>query len=206
VDWANEGLTVGTGTEYQPKGILNQPDTTSSTVSLGNNGGRFRVTDAARMEMDIDVANELIDNGKFGYLMRPEVKSGMKRERVVMYNGATADLGLPVDVMNPLMSDARLRDILGYDFKTTTQVPKDNVVGTSSTCSKVAFGNWEFFYVGMWRDFVIKVSEHASDAGGKSAFTEDQLYVVAFQEIDCELVRPTAMTIAAGAECLESKW
>lgn len=203
----NEGFTFGTGSAYQPKGILNQPNTTASSVVLGTgNGGRFRVTDAAAMEMDLDVANELVDGGKFGFLFRPEVKSGMKRERVVMYNGASANAGLPVDVMNPLMSDARLREVLGYDFKTTTQVPKTDAVGTSSTCSKVAFGNWEYFYIGMWRDFVIKVSEHASDAGGKSAFTEDQLYVVAFQEVDCELVRPSAFTIASGAETLQANW
>lgn len=202
----NEGLTVGKGTEYQPKGIFMQPNTTASSIDYGTSGKRFRMTDLATMEMDLDVANELIDNGKFGYLFRPEVKAGIKQERVVMYSGATADAGLPVDVMNPLMSNARIKEMLGYDFKTTTQIGKTEALGTSTTCSKVAFGNWEFFYVGMWRDLVIKVSEHASDAGGKSAFTEDQLYVVAFQEIDCELIRPTAFTIQTGAETLKSKW
>lgn len=208
----NQGLTSGLGTSFQPKGIFNQPNFTTTTVtcvdsaSVSTDGGRFRATDAAEMEMDLDVANELVDGGKFGYLMRPEVKSGLKRERVIMYSGGAEATGLPADIMNPLMSDARLREVLGYDFKTSTQVPKNLTKGSSTTLSSVVFGNWEYFYVGMWRDFVMKVSEHASDAGGKSAFTEDQLYIVCFQEIDCEVVRPTAFTKIVDAETLKANW
>lgn len=111
----NQGLTNGKGTEYQPKGILNQPNTTASTIpSTGlTNGKRYRIGDLENMQMDLDVANELIDSGKYGYLLRPEVKSGLRRERVVMYSGASAEAGLPVDVLNPLMSDARIKEMLG---------------------------------------------------------------------------------------------
>ena len=208
----NQGITSGIGGQYQPKGILNQSGFTATTVVCQNsagtttNGGRFRATDAAEMEMDLDVANELFDGGKYAYLFRPEVKSGMKRERVTMYNGAAADTGLPVDIMNPLMSDKQLKEYLGYEFATTTQITKNLTKGSSSTLSSVVFGNWEYFYVGMWRDFVMKVSEHASDAGGRSAFTEDQLYIVCFQECDCEVVRPTAFTKCVDAETLKANW
>jgi hypothetical protein len=102
------------------------------------------------------------------------------------------------------MTNEMLNSML-YPIGVTTQVEK-YTVGTSTTSTKVLFGNMRYFYVGMWRDLVIKVSDVAGDGSTGSAFTEDQLYVVAFQECDSQMVRPTAITIAGGAETLKSSW
>lgn len=200
----HEGLVSGVGADFQPLGIMNQTGMTTSTVNLGTNGGRFRMDHGAAMQLDLDVANELAMPGTFNYLMRPEVLHGMKRERVKQYSEQAESAGMPV--INPLMSDATLRDILGYGFGKSTQLSATETTGSSSTTSSVLFGNWTKFWVGMWRDLIINVSGVAGDGSTGSAFLEDQMYIVAFQEVDCLLMRPTAFTKVTGAECNQANW
>ena len=203
----HQGLVYGTGSDLQPRGVLNWSGTTDSTVSLGSNGGRFTITDAAAMQADLDDANELVDStGKYGYIMNPRVKSGLRRERVAQYSAQASKAGMPVLAYNPFMSDAMLEELLGYPVKTTTHIPKDNTHGTSSTLSKVIFGNWSYAWLAMWRDLIVKVSDQAGDGSTGSAFLEDQLYIVAMQEVDFALARATAFTIAQYAETTEGNW
>jgi HK97 family phage major capsid protein len=204
------GLMAGVGSESEPLGVFNHTGFTTSTVGtaglISTNGGRFRVDHAANMQDDLDDANELAMPGSFGYLMSPRVKGGLKRERVVQYSGQSEANGAPVMALNPLMSDKVLSDILGYQIKTSTLVPKTDTKGTSSTCSRVLFGNWTKFWIGMWRDMQIKVSDQAGDGSTGSAFLDDQLYILVQQEYDCHLVRATAMTQVVGAENDPSLW
>lgn len=201
-----EGLIVGTGTDKQPLGLFNNTGMTTSSVSLGANGGRFRIDDAGKMIADLDDVNELAMPGMFGFLMNPRVKNGMKRERSPQYSGQALNQGLPILWMNPLLNDKVLQDLIGYNIGSTSIVPKTNTVGSSTTCSKVAFGNFTKFWVSFWRDFVIKVSDQAADGSGGSAFLQDQMFIVAFQEVDCLLMRPSAVTLATGAETTEANW
>jgi len=201
-----EGLIIGTGTDKQPLGIQLATTMTTSSVSLGASGGRFRIDDAGKMISDLDDANELAMPGTFGFLMNPRVKNGMKRERSAQYSGQAANQGLPVLWMNPLLNDKVLEDLIGYKIGSTSIVPKTNTVGESTSCSKVIFGNWTKFWVSFWRDFVIKVSDQAADGSGGSAFLQDQMFIVAFQEVDCLAMRPSAFTMATGAETTEASW
>jgi hypothetical protein len=95
-----------------------------------------------------------------------------------------------------------LEDQLGVKLGTSTLLSMDS----GATTSKVICGNWKYFYIGLWRDFVMKVSDVAGDGGTGSAFLEDQMYIVAFQEFDCSVMRGSAFTIASGAETKESSW
>lgn len=201
-----EGLISGTGTDKQPLGLQNTTGMTTSSVSLGTNGGRFRIDDAGKMIADLDDVNELSMPGTFGFLMNPRVKNGMKRERSPQYSGQAVNQGLPILWMNPLLNDKVLQDLIGYNIGSTSLVPKNVTTGSSNTTSKVIFGNFTKFWVSFWRDFVIKVSDQAADGSGGSAFLQDQMFIVAFQEVDSLLMRPSAMTMAAGAETTESLW
>jgi hypothetical protein len=62
------------------------------------------------------------------------------------------------------------------------------------------------FWMGIWRDFVLKVSDVASDGASGSAMLDDQIYIVAFQEFDTQLMRETALTQAIGCDTLEANW
>lgn len=200
-------MLQGTGTGYQAKGILNNTGFTTSSVALGANGGRFRIDDAASMITDMEVADEInFPNAKFGYLFHPRVKGGMKRERVVQYSGGTERGGQPIWPMNLLMTDKILSEQLGYNIAATTLMPSNISKGTSSTCSKVIFGNWDLFWCGIWRDMIIKASDVAGDGSTGSALLDDQIYIVVMQEFDTALMRETAFTVAEGCETLESNW
>lgn len=200
----NEMLTLGNGSEKQPLGIMKQTGFTTSTAgTAGAISGRARIDHLAIMQKDLDVANELVDNGVFGYLMRPEVLSGLKRERIKQYSEQTEAQGQPIMAINPLINNKMLADILGYDFKTTTQI---SATDPSGTYSSVVFGNWTKFWVGLWRDLIVKVSDVAGDGSTGSAFLEDMMYIVSFQEFDCHVVRPTAFTKITSCETNEASW
>jgi HK97 family phage major capsid protein len=194
-----DGYINGTGTDYQPLGIMNASTMTTSSVSLGTNGGRFRIDDAAKQISDLEDVNELQMSGTFGWLMNPRIKNGMKRERSTQYSGQSANAGLPILWMSPLLTDKVLEDLLGYKIGSTSIVSKAETTGTSTTTSSVIFGNWTQFWIGMWRDFVLKVSDVAGDGSTGSAFLQDQMYIVGFQEVDCLAMRPSAFTKATGA-------
>jgi len=158
------------------------------------------------MAQAIDVANELVQGGNFGYIMRPEVQGGMRRERVPQFTGQTLGQGQPINPMAVLMSNEMLEQVVGYKMRTTTQLAATNSKGSSSTVSTVVFGNWKQFYAGFWRGLEIRISDQASDASSNSAFLKDQFYMVAFQEVDSNVGRTTAFTAITDAETSESSW
>ena len=194
------GYINGSGSDKQPLGILNGTGFTSSGVALA--GNRFRIDDAAKMISALDVADEYKPGGAYGLLVRPEVLWGMKRERVTQFSGQTAGQGAPIMAMNLLMTNEVLSQQLGIKIASTTLLPKD----AGATTSKALFANWKHFYIGMWRDFVMKVSDVAGDGSTGSAFLQDQLYIVAFQEVDCAVMRPAAFTTASGCDTNEDNW
>lgn len=203
----HEGLVTGTGTESQPLGVMNTSGMTSSTAGTsGAINGRFRLDHAAVMRRDLDVADELHETGSFGYLMRPEVKSGLSRERVLQYSGQTENTAQPILAINPLMSDQMIENILGNMLRTSTQLSATESSGGVSTSSSVIFGNWKYLWVAFWRDLMIKVSDTAGDGSTGSAFLDDQLYIVSFQEVDAQVMRATAFTKVTGAYTTESDW
>lgn len=218
---AHQALVDGLGTEKQPLGILRVGGTTTSGVSLGTNGGRYKLDNAAQMQDDLDDADELVTEEEpdtpgderagrlqtsFGYLMHPRVFGGMRRERVKQYSAQAVADGAPVLPISLLMTKKIMEQNLGYKIRTTTHVPKTDTQGSSSTCSKVIFGDWSFFWIGLFQDLAFRVSNQAGDGSTGSAFLQRQLYILTFMEIDCAVMRPSAFTIASGAETTEANW
>ncbi len=200
----NNGFLQGTGSDSQPKGILTQTGYTT-TPNQATSAVRFRIDKAASMIQAIDTANELIDSGNFGFIMRPEVLGGMRRERVPQFTGQPIGQGLPIAQSEILMSNEQLEQRIGYMMRTTTQLSATETRGTSSTSSTVVFGNWKQLYTAQWRGMEIKVSDVAS-VGGVDALSRDFVWVVAFMEVDCNVGRVTAFTIVEDAETNEGNW
>jgi hypothetical protein len=119
----------------------------------------------------------------------------MATERVSIIAGSK---GLPVVPTMPYLSDDALKNAAGL-IATTTHVPATDTVGSSNTCSKVFYGNWDYFTVGFWGDFAIRISDQAS-VGGVSSFEQNGIFVIAEQSLDCAVTRPSALTYATGAE------
>lgn len=202
------GFLNGTGSDSQPRGLLNTANTAlmTATPNQATSAVRFRIDKAASMIQAIDVANELVDGGNFGFIMRPEIKGGMCRERVPQFTGQPIGQGMPIGgFTDTILSKEQLAARLGYKFETTTQLSGTQTRGTSTTSSTVVFGNFKHMYTGFWRGMEIKVSDVAS-VGGVDALTRDLLHVVAFQEVDCNFGRLTAFTVVEDAETAEANW
>jgi len=199
----DKAMIRGTGTEKQPKGIVNYAGLTA-TSAIGTNGGRFLFDKAAEMINNIDEADMLKPTGSFGFLMRPTVKFGLKTERVKQYSGQPAPEGMPV--LNPFTSDKDLEQNLnGYKLRTTTLLLNNLVKGSSSTCSNVIFGDWKQLILAMWQGFTIRSSTEAGNSTG-SAFTQRQIWITASQDVDVNVMDETGFTVISDAETLKSNW
>jgi HK97 family phage major capsid protein len=192
-------LIDGDGTGYNLKGLVAHTGFTASGVTVS--GARFRVKDASSMIAAIEAADELRTGGRYGFLMRPRVKWGLKKERAEMYSGQSANDGVPIIVNAPIMTDEQLQAAIGYKIGSTSLIEF-----TSATLSPVYFGNWAQLYVGIWRDFWIKASDVAVDSSGNSMMTQDSTLIVAFQEVDAAVIRETAFTKVTGADSTEANW
>ena len=205
-----EMLIRGLGSEKQPLGIMNVTGMSANkagsdgTGALG--GTRFVTDDAAAMLQGLDIANEYKPNGSYGFLMRPECKWGMKRERIANYSGQAGRDSSPILAMNILMNDTMLQDQLGTKIASTSLISNTETGGARETSSTIVAGNWKKFYIGMWRDNKISVSDQAGDGSTGSAFLQDQFYVVSFHEFDSQCVRPAAFTKVTGAETNAANW
>jgi len=177
----------------------------TASEAIGTNGGRFTITHAAMMQMTLDKLNEFNENpASYGYLMRPEAKFGLKTERVEQYSSQPKAKGAPVLPVYGILPDAVVKDIIG-NFATTTQLSATLTKGDNSTCSNVLYGNWEYFWLLMWEGMEIRVSDQAYD-GSVSAFSQNQVFIIAEQGVDCVVTRPTAFTYIADAQTNSAVW
>jgi len=176
----------GAGTVNEPLGIANTPSI--NTVTIGGSGGTFSFDYAEQMISELENDNAL--RGKLGFIWNPKVKSKMKRLKVAQFSGDTAGeyIILP-------MQDSKLRDYLGWDFASTTQLPTNLAKGSSTTLSEVFFGNWQEFIIGQWGGMEIMASSETSDA-----FEKNQTWVRIIQEMDFGVRHPESFCLCSDAE------
>jgi HK97 family phage major capsid protein len=197
-------LTNGKGADSEGKGILQFYSAMTGQKSISTNGKRFSIDDLASMKQALAVANELRDTNTYGTIMHPSALWGMLRETVEMYSSQTNGKG--ANKMGKLLLDKTvIQEALKLSIEDTTQIPM-STVGTSTTSSKVITGDWSKFVYASFRDPIFRVSDVASDASGRSALLNDELFMVMFLEYDCNCLRPAAFCGRDGAETAEASW
>ena len=189
----------GKGTDNEPKGLQNFG--IGTTEAIGTNGGRFTIDKAAQMETDIAVNDMLNDVGSFGWLMHPRVLGGLKRERVPQFSGQKD--GTPI--LMPITKTSELEEQLGHMLRQTTQISATETKGSSSTVSRVYFGDWSQLVSAEWAGMELRASDIAGD-GTNSAFLQDELWLIAQATVDISMKDETGFTQVLDAETLESKW
>jgi HK97 family phage major capsid protein len=200
-------LLYGTGTSYQPKGILTSG--IQSSTAIGTNGGRFTFDHLQKMVADIDNQDLLLDSGNFGFVCHPTIKQGLKRERIGNTSGtfAVSNVGFPLfGLYQGMMDDKAVEDRCGYPIKSTTQINTTNTKGTSSTCSDVLFGDFTQLIIAEWAGLQIKKTDVASDAAGNNAFLQDESWFLISSQIDTAIKNELAFTKIADAETTVSAW
>ena len=168
-------LMYGTSSSNEPIGLENY----TGLTNLGNlAGAKFTVNNAANMQTTIEDNDLAIGAGSMGFLMRPFTVQDLKLQPVKMYSGATDD-GYVFDM--PIISNGKLEEQIGDMIRTTTQLTKngDN--------ANVYYGDWSQMILASWGNVEIKVSDTASDASGKSAFLEDQTFILMQQRVDTNI-------------------
>jgi HK97 family phage major capsid protein len=178
----------GTGSQHQPIGISNTANiltfTQTSTDGSSNTRG-FNFSDAAIMVAKVEAQNAL--EGNLGFIMHPNIKNVMKRERILQFSGDVNGgyVSLP-------MSDSALSDHLGYKWATTTQIPVN--LGGDTDESRVYFGNWSDLIIGQWGGLELMASKETSDA-----FAKNQLWIRAIQDVDLGVRHPESFCVCSDA-------
>jgi HK97 family phage major capsid protein len=202
----SQQLTAGTGTDKQVLGLEAATDGMTAGTAIGTTGGRFTIDHASSMQQSLAVVDELRETNTYGYLMRPEVLWGMKRERILQYSGQSAKNGMPIAMPTMLLTNAQLQDALGAQIGHTTQLSKALTKSTGSTLSRVFYGDWSKFCWATFREPSFRVSDVAGDGSAGSAFLEDELYMVMFWEFDAQILRRAAFCYLADAQTTEANW
>jgi len=188
-----DGLLTGSGTDYQPKGIIRY-DGLTTTSAVGTNGGNPGLRKLAEMVLKIRRANML--KGSLGFLTAPEIVHNLKIQGFTSFSGQTSNTG-PLNG-KVVLSQAELENLIGYRMKDSTRLPTNLTKGSSSDCTYVIFGDWSQVVMGMWGALEIKVSDVASD-GTNNMFVQDGFFVHVLQTMDITLRDETGLTLISDA-------
>lgn len=189
-----DALITGSGTDYQPKGVVRYTGLTTTTA-IGANGGNLGLRKAREMALAIRKANLL--KGSLAFLTSPEVMHNLSIQGYTSFTGQTSNTG-PLNGKIPL-SPEELGRLLGYPIYDSTRLPINLTKGSSTDCTYVIFGDWSQVVMGMWGGLEIKVSDVASD-GTNNMFVQDGFFVHALQTMDITIRDEAALTIISDAD------
>lgn len=172
----------GAGTA-EPLGITNTPNI--PTIAMGAAGGAFTWDSGVDFEGKLEDATAL--KGSLAYIMSAKVKRLLKKTRIPQFSGDTAGQY----IVPPILSDAIMRDMLGYAFHTSTQIPTDLTKTSGANLSEIYFGNWNDLIIGMWGAVEIL----ASNIGG-DAWAQGSVEIRLMQNLDVLVRRLASFVIA----------
>lgn len=185
----------GSGTGAEPLGIRNVSGVNVTTLGAGN-GATPSFDDFMDLVGAARLANAPFSSGGFVFHPRTlntieQLKDGdgnyLKGSGLLTYDPAGAG-----------------GTLLGFRFRTTTQIPVNLTVGTSNDCSEVFWSSdWNECWIGEQKSFSIDVSAEAtySPDGGTtwvSAFQNDQSLFRARWRHDVGLRRPGLFHVLLG--------
>lgn len=158
-------LLYGTGTGFEPRGIINHPDITQFYFEDAVGGGDGTTAPAgtpvgargnwsAMNLMLLLLENQLIKfNSSAAWISSPSFFRDMANLRTLNYSGQDETVAPYLAGLPPLTMRA-LRDLLG-DFDWTTQIAANNTVASTGTgadtnYTDLFYGNWSEVIVGRW--------------------------------------------------------
>ena len=162
----NQWILKGTGAAGQPTGILN----TTGVNDLGGAGtwtGTGAYKDLLELESLVAEANGLEGAGALGWCLHPRAMRALRQMQV--NNGGT-----DINVAARVFSAAAEQQILGYNFRTSTQLNS----GSGGTTGEIIFGNWEKAILAQWGNLSVEASNVADDALSKRQTHIDRKSVV----------------------------
>lgn len=185
----------GSGTGAEPRGIRNVPGVNVTTLGTGN-GASPTFDDFMNLVGAARLANAPFSSG--GFIFHPRTLNSIERLKDADGNYLKGSGLLTYD---PAGAGGSL---LGFRFRTTTQVPINQTLGTSSDCTEVYWSSdWNEAWIGEQKSFSIDVSNEATytpDGGTTwvSSFQNDQSLFRARWRHDIGLRRPGLFHVLTG--------
>lgn len=176
----------GTGSQYQPLGIANQPGI--NTVAIGTNGGAISFDKLMDMEYELAFDNALM--GNLAYIWHPCTKRNLIQLKVAQYSGDTGG----EYIVQPI-TEQQLGAWIGYPYFQTTQVPINLTKNSGTKLTEIYFGNWREMLIGQWGGMSIMASQHTSDA-----FEKVQTWIRIIQEVDIAIRHPESFCLINDAD------
>jgi HK97 family phage major capsid protein len=163
----------------QPLGLVNVEGV--NKTALGTNGARPKIKDLMDAMGRVEDAN--VELGETAaWIFNPRDKR--------TFTGMTDTTGQPLLRLDGWESKEE-RDLLGYPWFTSTQVPKAETVGTNDDCSYIIFGEWE--------EFLVAISQDAELVIDTSRYVEESMTLIQVEtHVDCAVFRPEAFDVITG--------
>lgn len=164
-------LAYGTGTSFQPLGLVNQ-------VGIGSvvSGGSITIDELIDLETAIRAANV---NGELKYITNPKVIAALKKLK--------ATTGQQLWTNNLGFKDSAPGEINGYSVFSSNNVAS-NGDAHGNLKSHVILGDFSQVVMGTWGALELKVDPYKySDTGA--------LFIVAFQSMDFAVRHPEAFAL-----------
>lgn len=176
----------GDGTNNTPLGLFASPGVQTLDVAAAGDIPTF----AHMLAMINKIDDSDLDGARFGFLSRAKVFNKLKSQVIQQYSGDTA--GAPV--VPPIISDAKLAEMLGVPFQKTSAVLGNKAKGSGTGLSDLVYGDWSEFIVATWGGLMIERSTE-----GGTAFQNHQYAIKATMEVDFGARRPEAFVRSAFA-------
>lgn len=164
---ANDSYSTGA----EPRGVRYTTGVTST--ALATNGAVPSIDDFVDAWGRIEDANVPV-SGSWGIALSPRTKRTLENI---------------TDTTGQLLDVARWSQ--GYKYLPTTQISNTETVGSSTDCSAVYLGAWEYLIIGLGQDVEINVSEEVYRTSG-------EIYVEAIMMHDCAVAQPDAFEVLTG--------
>jgi len=179
----NQWILKGTGAAGQPTGILNTTGV-NDLAGAGTWTGTGAYKDLLELEGLVAEANGLEGAGALGWCLHPRAMRALRQMQV--NNGGT-----DINVAARVFSAAAEQQILGYNFRTSTQLNS----GSGGATGEIIFGNWEKAILAQWGNLSVEASNVADDALSKR-----QTHIVAYMDMDVIVTQPGAFAIENGID------
>lgn len=157
----------GTGTAFQPRGLINVPGIGS--VEAGSpNGGPVDVDLLINLQNEVEAANSMLR--RTGYAMHSRVWHQLLKTREGAAPGSHI---FPSVAFAPGIQQKPGKQVLGEQVQTFNEIDITGTKGSGTDLSTIYFGDWSDLMLIRWGTFSVKMSEEATHpVTGRSAFWE----------------------------------
>lgn len=204
----DRAIMFGSGTGNEPRGILAHDDIqyfSHDTEELTTAAGPATT---AGGEPNFDVLQDMMGamedenfeaDASFAYIAHPRFWRKLKQLKIDNFSGQAANQ--PILVGIPMLSDAKLRELVGFDIGRSTQIPTTDLAGAQkgwttagagadAAHSTVFAGNWNQFLFARWSGIDVL------DDGGLTRFRNDETLIKMRMWADQAIRQPEAIVVS----------